>query len=157
MKIFPTLIILLCSTISFSQRPLTDSELRIVYEKVIKGEWCKEDLNASQEVIATLSGEIRGLNNRIQLSANYIDKLTDANDSIAVLNYGLVERIAKLEVKQPIRINATFEVTPISLHDFGYKPGLEVILRNGSTIGASYEADRNRVWVKYGITLFKIR
>jgi len=101
----------LCSNISFSQRPLTDSELRIVYEKVIRGEWCAEDLAASQEVIKSLSVIIDSLNTRIQQNTLFVDGLIAENDRLAKENYGLVAGIE--QKKAEVKYNKPFGLSAV--------------------------------------------
>jgi len=146
----------LCSNISYSQRPLTDSELRIVYEKVIKGEWCAEDLAASQEVIKSLSVIIDSLNSRIQQNTLFVDGLIAENDRLAKENYGLVAGIEQKKAKPPIRLLAGGELTPISIDSFAYKGGAGIQLRGGTIIKYSYD-NKGRHWVGADFEIFKIR
>lgn len=152
--LYATLLTMLCGVKSLCQnRPPTESELRIAYEKVINGEMCESDLKAANDLIAQLGSMIAELKAKV---STYVIKTRENESMLADLNAQLNNEKGKsAKDTRYYRLTGGLE-TGYLAGELLPKVNLGYQNAKGYTFKAGYDLDK-RIWIGAEIPLITIK
>jgi len=129
-------------------------QLKKVYEKVVRGEECAEDLTSCQETAKKLRNIVSGLRKDITEDANELEALKAEKGKLQAEKEKLISEKVALEAKRPARILGGIETGTTPQFDKPvFKANIDFQMRSGDVLGTGYDHN-GYIYIRYSKTIF---